>query len=123
MTDIKYTDLQLRFLELLFDDERKLTPRQAANEAGYSKGTSITQVMESVKDEILKRVDTFLALNAPSSVFKVAEVMHNPIMPGAKNALAAAQILLDRAGLVKKEKVEVQHTVPNGILILPAKEQ
>ena len=121
MTEL--TDLQKRFLELLFDDERKLTPRQAANEAGYSPRTVITNIMEGVKDEILKRVDTYLALNAPGSIFKVTEVLYNPIMPGAKNALAAAQLLLDRAGLVKKEKIEVQHTVPNGILILPAKEQ
>ena len=39
---------------------------------------------------------------------------------GAKNAIAAAKEVLDRTGLVKKEKVEVE-TNGGGMFILPPK--
>jgi hypothetical protein len=39
----------------------------------------------------------------------------------ANNKLAAAQTLLDRVGVTKVDKVDVNHTVNSGIFLMPDK--
>jgi hypothetical protein len=48
-------------------------------------------------------------------------VLDDPTALGAKNSVAAAKEVLDRVGIVKKEKLEVSSEDGNGIFILPAK--
>jgi hypothetical protein len=43
-------------------------------------------------------------------------------IPQANNKLAAAQTILDRAGVVKTDKLDVNHNVSGGIFILPEKQ-
>ena len=61
-----------------------------------------------------------MALNAPKAAFGITDVLDDPSAMGAKNAIAAAKEVLDRTGLVKKEKVEVE-TKRGGMFILPPK--
>ena len=42
-------------------------------------------------------------------------------MPNINAKLQAAQTLLDRVGVTKQDKVEVNHNVSGGIFILPEK--
>ena len=43
-------------------------------------------------------------------------------MPQANVKLQAAQTILDRVGLGKQERMEINHNVTGGIFILPEKE-
>ena len=43
-------------------------------------------------------------------------------VPQANNKLQAAQTILDRAGVVKTDKLDVNHNVSGGIFILPEKQ-
>ncbi len=45
----------------------------------------------------------------------------NKPVPQANNKLQAAQTILDRAGVVKTDKLDVNHNVSGGIFILPEK--
>ena len=53
---------------------------------------------------------------------KLVEVMHSdqPI-PQANMRLQAAQTILDRTGLGKQERLEVNNNMTGGLFILPAK--
>ena len=42
-------------------------------------------------------------------------------VPQANNKLQAAQTILDRAGVVKTDKLDINHNVSGGIFILPEK--
>jgi len=44
-------------------------------------------------------------------------------IPQIGNKLQAAQSILDRVGVTKKERLEVNHTSTGGVFILPAKEE
>lgn len=115
------TDKQNKFLDLLFSDEYIDNPRGAATIAGYSSNTMVSQIIDSVKDEILRRSDQQLVLHAPKSVKKINDVLDNPHVPGAKTTLDASFGILDRVGISKRERLEVEHKAPSGIVIFPAK--
>ena len=64
-----------------------------------------------------------LAREAPSAAFKLVEIMHSDeAVPQANVKLQAAQTLLDRVGVIKKEKLDINHNVTGGIFILPQKD-
>ena len=64
-----------------------------------------------------------LAQSAPKAAIKLVHVMDSdePI-PQANIRLQAAQTILDRIGLGKTDRVNVNHTTDGGIFILPAKQ-
>ena len=88
--------------------------------AGYSKMTKTAEVVGPLKEEITERAGMMLAMNAPKAAFGTVDVLDDPSAMGARNAIAAAREILDRTGLVKKEKVEVNGST-GGIFILPPK--
>ena len=116
----KYTDKQLIFLEALLSEECKGNLRKAMNLAGYSKTTSITEVVSSLKDEINERASMMLAMNAPKAAWGMVDVLDDPGAMGARNSIAAAAQILDRTGLIKKEQIEVKNT-GGAMFILPPK--
>jgi hypothetical protein len=63
-----------------------------------------------------------LAREAPLAAFKIIEVMRSdkPI-PQANYKLQAAQTILDRVGVSKTDRLEVNHNAGGGIFILPEK--
>lgn len=113
------TDKQSAFLEHLLGDARG-NVRLAMDMAGYAKTTAVQEVVGNLKDEIMERTSMMMALNAPKAAFGITDVLDDPTAMGAKNAIAAAKEVLDRTGLVKKEKVEVQAS-GGGMFILPPK--
>jgi len=117
-SDRKLTEKQEKFLNSLIETKGDL--KLSAELAGYS--GNHYQVLRSLKEEIIELASDVLAREAPSAAFKLVEVMTNPVaMPQANVKLQAAQTILDRVGLGKKDRLEVDHNVSGGIFILPEK--
>tara|TARA_B100000287_G_scaffold435493_1_gene504101 strand:+ start:4255 stop:4650 length:396 start_codon:yes stop_codon:yes gene_type:complete len=97
--------------------------KQAAAIAGYAEG-SYTSVVKSLKKEILDISEGILAQNAPKAALKLVNIMDSdqPI-PQASIRLQAAQTLLDRVGISKTDKLNLNVEGSNGIFILPAKQE
>ena len=97
--------------------------KRAAELAGYAEG-SYTSVVKALKTEIIELAENILAQNAPKASLKLVEVMDraDPI-PQANVRLQAAQTLLDRVGLSKTDKLDVNLQTSNGLFILPAKKE
>ena len=114
----KLTDKQQSFLNNLIETKGDL--KLSAELAGYS--GNHYQVLQSLKEEVVDLAQNVLAREAPTAAFKLIEVMKSdkPV-PQANNKLQAAQTILDRAGVVKTDKVDINHNVSGGIFILPEK--
>ena len=115
------TEKQQKFLDCLI--ETKGNPKEAAELAGYSTGSHY-QVIKALKDEIIDLATDVLANSAPEAAFKLVDIMKTdrPI-PQIANKLQAAQSILDRVGVTKKERLEVNHSSTGGVFILPAKKE
>ena len=112
---------QKTFLENLI--ECNGNAKQAAEIAGYAEG-SYTSVVKSLKKEILELSEGILAQNAPKAAMKLVNIMDSdqPI-PQANIGLQAAQTLLDRVGIAKTDRLNLNVDGGNGIFILPAKQE
>ena len=112
---------QKTFLENLI--ECNGNAKQAAEIAGYAEG-SYTSVVKSLKKEILDITEGILAQNAPKAALKLVNIMDsNQPIPQANIRLQAAQTLLDRVGVSKTDKLNLNVEGGNGIFILPAKQE
>lgn len=112
------TEKQAKFLEVLFEEARGSAVR-AKELAGYSDNTPTSEVVSSLKEEIMDRTQLYMARNAPLAAMSIVDGMIDPTELGLRDKLNAAKDLLDRVGLVKTEKVQVEAT--NGLMILPPK--
>ena len=117
-TKRELTKKQKSFLVHLVETEGDA--KKAAELAGYS--SSHYSIIKSLKSEILELTKEVLANSAPKAAFKLVEIMEatRPIVQ-ANNKLAAAQTLLDRVGVGKIDKVDVNHSVGGGIFLMPDK--
>ncbi len=113
------TEKQQLFLDNILETKGNL--KLSAELAGYS--GNHYQVIKSLKEEIVELAQNVLAREAPSAAFKLVEVMSTPTsMPQANVKLQAAQTILDRVGIGKQERMQVDHNVSGGIFILPEKQ-
>ena len=119
MAKRELSEQQKKFIEVLFA-EAGGNPSKARQLAGYSEGYNTKVLMEVLKEEVIEATQLYIAMNAPRAAMAVVSGISDPTELGLKEKLNAAKDLLDRAGLVKTEKVQV--TAPNGIMILPAKD-
>lgn len=118
-TERKLTEKQQLFLDNLIETKGNL--KLSAELAGYS--GNHYQVLKSLKHEIVELASNVLAREAPSAAFKLVEVMSsNTALPQANVKLQAAQTILDRVGLGKQERMQIDHNVSGGIFILPEKQ-
>ncbi len=117
-TNRDLTDKQQKFLDCLIETKGDL--KLSAELAGYA--GNHYQVIRSLKHEIVELASDVLAREAPSAAFKLVEMMgSSTAVPQANVKLQAAQTILDRVGVTKKEKLDVNHTVTNSVFILPEK--
>jgi len=115
------TEKQKIFLSALFG-EANGEPRAAAEIAGYAP-TSYPKVVHGLKDQIIERAETVLAAHSPKAALSIANAIDDDgSIPGASIRMEAAKQVLDRVGLVKREKLDINAKVAHGIFILPAKE-
>lgn len=118
----KLTEQQETFLNALGGEARGNIVK-AMDIAGYSP-TSKSHLVDSLKEEIIDVAQKILATSAPKASQKLVEIMDSddPI-PQVSAKLQAAQTLLDRVGIAKREKLDVTHTAAGGIFLLPEKKE
>lgn len=115
------TSQQKTFINALFG-EAKGNPKKAGELAGYAE-TSYPNIVKSLKDIIIERAEGVLAMHSPKAVMGLVDAMDEDGMtPAANIRIEAAKQILDRVGLVKKEKIDINAQIAHGIFILPPKD-
>jgi hypothetical protein len=112
------TERQQKFLSVLFEDAGgdALTAKKLA---GYSDTYSTTDVVNSIKEEILDATQSYMARNVPKAAMAIVGGLYDPTELGIRDKMAAAKELLDRTGLVKTEKLQVE--AKGGVMLMPPK--
>ena len=116
------TELQQKLLNALFG-EAKGNHAKAMRLAGYSENTNPHHILQSVRQEIIERAELEMAANAPKAVMSMVGVLDDPTELGVREKLMASQQILDRVGLSKVEKINVETNKPVGLFVLPAKKE
>lgn len=96
--------------------------RRAMDIAGYSKNTSIREAIKPIQDEVIAAAQMMMAINAPKAAAGMVGLLDDPNVLGARNLVQASKEILDRAGVVKREQLEVKGP-EGGIFILPPKQE
>lgn len=96
--------------------------RRAMDIAGYSKNTSIREAIKPIQDEVIAAAQMMMAINAPKAAAGMVGLLEDPNVLGARNLVQASKEILDRAGVVKREQLEVKGP-EGGIFILPPKQE
>lgn len=120
-SDSELTEKQEKFLEIIFSEEFSGNLNEAKVAAGYSQATLLKDVVKGVSKHILSYADSILAVKVPKCLRNIEAVMDSPDKKGAKTKLDATLAWMDRAGLCKKERLEIEMKQPDGIIVLPAK--
>jgi len=112
------TEMQQTFLQVLFDQAGGdvVTAKKLA---GYSDGTSTSDIVKSMKEEIMEATQLYMSRNAPRAAVAMVGGLTDPTELGIRDKMAAAKELLDRTGLVKTEKMQVEAT--GGVMLMPTK--
>lgn len=114
----KLTEKQQKFLDVLFEEARGNVV-EAKKLAGYSPNQYTAEIVSSLKDEILERTNMYLAQNGPRAAMAMVGALHDPTELGIKEKMTAAKEVMDRIGIIKSEKVQVEAS--GGVMILPPK--
>ena len=115
------TDMQEKFLDVLFA-EAKGNPREAARLAGYSEN-SYSKVIRNLKKEITELAENHLSTHSAQAANRLITLLdEDGTTPQASIRLAAANSILDRVGIIKKDQIDVNMKALHGIFILPAKD-
>jgi hypothetical protein len=95
--------------------------RRAMDMAGYSKHTRPDDAIKPIRDEVIDSASTLLAMNAHKAALGLVGIIDDPSALGARNVVSAAKEVLDRAGVIRREQIEMK--VPDGaVFILPPKQ-
>ena len=109
---------QQKFLEVLFE-EAGGDMVLAKKMAGYSETSSTSAIVRGLKEEILEATQMYMARNAPKAAMAMTGALFDPTELGLRDKMSAAKELLDRVGLVKTEKMQVEAT--GGVMLMPPK--
>ena len=112
------TEKQQKFLAVLFD-EAGGDMVTAKKMAGYSDATTTTEIVKGLKEEILEATQMYMARNAPKAAMAMTGALYDPTELGIRDKMGAAKELLDRVGLVKTEKMQVEAS--GGVMLMPPK--
>ena len=109
---------QQKFLEVLFEDAGGDVVA-AKKLAGYADSTPTTAIVKGLKEEILEATQMYMARNAPKAAMAMTGALYDPTELGIRDKMSAAKELLDRTGLVKTEKMQVEAS--GGVMLMPPK--
>tara|TARA_B100001250_G_C19659064_1_gene726216 strand:+ start:422 stop:832 length:411 start_codon:yes stop_codon:yes gene_type:complete len=113
------TPKEEQFLTNLFENGGNIT--DAAVSAGYAKG-STTWLRNNLADEIIRRTQNVLSMNAYKAATRLVTTIDNPVPErGDDLRFRAAESLLNRVGLGKQETTNVNVQAIHGIVLLPPK--
>ena len=77
----------------------------------------------SFKNNIVEKAENVLAIHSPKAVMGLVNALdEDGLTPASNIRMEAAKQILDRVGIVKREKVDINAQVAHGIFILPAKD-
>jgi hypothetical protein len=113
------TENQVKFLEVLFDEAGGDVVK-AKKLAGYSENTPTRLIVDALKDEIFDATKTYMSRIGPKAAVAFGQALVDPTELGVKEKMQAAKEVLDRAGIIKTERMEVQAS--GGLFILPPKD-
>ena len=108
------------FLDVLFEQAGG-DMVQAKKIAGYADSSSTSEIVKGLKEEILEATQMYMARNAPKAAMAMTGALYDPTELGIRDKMSAAKELLDRVGLVKTEKMQVEAT--GGVMLMPPKEK
>ena len=114
----KLTERQQKFIDALFA-EANGSIKDAKIIAGYSPNTNNQEIIKGIKDEIFEATQLYMTSNAPRAAMAMVGGLVDPTELGIRDKMAAAKELLDRTGLIKTEKVQVEAS--GGVMLMPTK--
>jgi hypothetical protein len=114
------TDKQELFLEALMGPARG-DPYRAKELAGYGPQYSLRQILKAIGNDIPRETAALIELYSLKATHKLVELLDDPTMPGGPVLVNAANSILDRAGVIKKDKLEVNFVAPTALVYLPLK--
>lgn len=123
MSSEELTGKQELFLEYLFNDpDCQRDTLKATVAAGYSPEQH-RRLVRDLKDEILKRTNEELALNAPRAAKGLLDAMQEDgSIPKGDIRLKAVESVLDRVGMSKKQEMNVNlENNASPLFIIPEK--
>ena len=106
------------FLDVLFEQAGGDIV-QAKKIAGYADSSSTSEIIKGLKEEILEATQMYMARNAPKAAMAMTHALYDPTELGIRDKMSAAKELLDRVGLVKTEKMQVEAS--GGVMLMPPK--
>jgi len=112
------TEKQQMLLNVLFE-EAAGDIVQAKKLAGYADSSSTMEIVKGIKEEILEATSMYMARNAPKAAMAMTHALYDPTELGIRDKMSAAKELLDRTGLVKTEKMQVEAS--GGVMLMPPK--
>ena len=115
----KLSERQQKFLDALFA-EANGNIKDAKIIAGYSPNSNNNEIIKSMKEEILDATQLYMASNAPKAAVAMVTGIDDPTQLGIRDKMSAAKELLDRTGLIKTEKVQVEAS--GGVMLMPTKQ-
>ena len=118
MSKRKLTEKQQKFLDVLFE-EANGSLVEAKRLAGYSDNQYTGEIVAALKEEILDRTNMYLAQSAPRAAMAMVGALSDPTELGIKEKMQAAKEVMDRVGIIKSEKLQVEST--GGVMVLPPK--
>ena len=118
----KLTEQQASFLDALFENGGKIS--EAMRTAGYN--TSRSKLMQSMREEIAARTKDYLAVNGVKAATRIVEGLDadgTTPLNQMDMRMKAAESILDRIGVSKKQTQEITGQVVHGVVLLPAKNE
>ena len=113
------SEKQLAYLDALMENGGN--NNAALRVAGYSE-TAGRSVMNRLSDEIIERAQQMLAANSVRAASGLVNALDDDgTTPRAELKVKAAESILNRVGLGKKDTVQHNVTALHGIVLLPSK--
>lgn len=113
------SEMEVAFLDALMG-EAKGDPGKAKKIAGYSQTTRVGTILKQLEEEILELTKGLLLSYGPKAALAYNDVLDDKAGMNAREKINTANQILDRIGLVKTEKIEVE-TNGNPVVLLPPK--
>ncbi len=119
----EFTPLQKKILAEYYQSMGTITPREAAIKAGVNPN-DVFHALRGIKNALSELAELILVQAAPKAANTVTDLMTSKEhIPQANIKLEAAKTLLDRAGVVKKEKLEIETNVTGNLFFIPSKKE
>lgn len=120
----KLTEKQEKFLDAFVLSKGKKSLKECAIEAGYEPTSpgSYYSAVRGLKNEIQEATELMLVEAAPKAANSLIDILDSEEkILNINQKLDAAKTILDRIGVGKQERVQVDANITGGVFILPAK--